>query len=791
MNKYLSNLCNWKMIKHIYIERYSARDSSEKQPIPLGLGLVAYSPTPRLQIIYPRTWHLNGVAPKVKKYVTPFLGLVYFIFTSAFLLPTFGYAQTKNFTISEAITGMSGKFAVKNLKQLQWMGSSDYYAYVQEDSVKQIVKVNASSFQWSEWITLQHVNTILAKQNIKALTNFPALNYLSANECYFQHDQKIILLNANRLEDIQMEVIAELPKDASEVMVDTNKMSVAFVSEDNLMVSYRNAKPIKITKDGSKNLVYGQSVHRNEFGIDKGIFWSTNGNFIAFYKMDQSMVEDYPIIDWSKTPAVANNIKYPFAGRTSHQVSLGIFDCKTAKTIYLQIDGPKEQYLTAVSWSPDERYIYVTVLNRDQNHAVMQRYDITGGHAVKKVLEEKNEKYVEPQHPLYFVENNPNEFLRWSQQDGYMHLYHYKNEELVGQLTKGKWIVNELLGYNKTKNEILFMASEASPMQKNLYAVNLSTKEIRRVSTTLATHTCKLSASGNYVLDSYAGHNYPRNIEVLNIVNGSEKRILTAPNTLTEFQLAKVEDIKLKASDDTELIGKLIYPTNFDANKRYPVIVYLYNGPHVQLNKDMFPYSGNLWYDYMAQKGYFVFVLDGRGSSNRGFAFESVTFRQLGTIELEDQLRGVAYLKSLPFIDANRMGIHGWSFGGFMTTSMMLKHPEVFVCGVAGGPVMDWSMYEVMYTERFMDTPDQNKEGYQNSLLLDKVKNLQGKLLLIHGTEDDVVLWQHSIQFVKKAVDEGKQVDYFVYPGHPHNVRGKDRVHLMQKVSDYFDLYLK
>jgi dipeptidyl-peptidase-4 len=193
----------------------------------------------------------------------------------------------------------------------------------------------------------------------------------------------------------------------------------------------------------------------------------------------------------------------------------------------------------------------------------------------------------------------------------------------------------------------------------------------------------------------------------------------------------------------------------------------------------------------MAQHGYIVFTMDGRGSSNRGYTFESATWGKLGTVEMEDQLKGVDYLKSLPFVDANRLGVHGWSFGGFMTTSLMLRHPGVFKVGVAGGPVMDWSMYEIMYTERYMNTPQQNPEGYKNSALFDKVKNLKGKLMLIHGTDDATVVWQHSINFLKKAVDENVQVDYFVYPGYEHNVRGKDRIHLMQKITDYFDTYLK
>jgi dipeptidyl-peptidase-4 len=485
-------------------------------------------------------------------------------------------------------------------------------------------------------------------------------------------------------------------------------------------------------------------------------------------------------------------VKYPFAGNTSHQVTLGVYHINTGKTIYLKTGEPKEQYLTNMTWSPDEKYIYINLVNRAQNHTWLNKYNASTGEFIKTLFEEKNEKYVEPQHPLYFVDNQANEFIYWSQRDGYTHLYLYNSEgKLMKQLTKGAWIVNEILGYNKKLNKIVFTSSKESPLQKNIYTVNIETGKIDKKSSVDATHTATLSANGNYLLDNYTNQHIPRNINLVNVHTGDTTNILSAPNPLVDYQTANVELKELKADDGTVLYSKIIYPIDFDESKSYPAIVYLYNGPHVQLNKDAFPFSGNLWYDYMAQKGYFVFVLDGRGSANRGFEFESIIHRQLGTIEMQDQLVGINYLKSLPYIDTNRLGIHGWSFGGFMTTSFMLRNPGIFKAAVAGGPVLDWSMYEIMYGERYMDTPKENPEGYSTSLLFNKIKNLQGKLLLIHGTDDATVVWQHSLRFLKQAVSDNVQVDYFVYPGYEHNVRGKDRVHLMQKISDYFDENLK
>jgi len=709
------------------------------------------------------------------------------------LISTSLLAQQKNFTMKEAVLGMSSTFAVKNLNQLQWMGSSEFYSHVITNDTEKVIMAYSPQTGESEMIiALEKMNQLLSKAGVKELKGFPALHWINNVNFYIFHDNKYIQFNTLARDSSQLQVLAQVSPKAEHQLLDIQSKQVAYVEQDQIYIAGNNASPTKVTQDGSQSIVYGQSVHRNEFGIDGGLFWSPMANHLAFYRMDQSMVEDYPVVDWTSVPAKVNMIKYPMAGRASHHVTVGIYNVKTAQTIYLQTGEPKDQYLTSVTWSPDEKYIFVALLNRDQNHLKLNKYDAANGALVKTLFEEKHDKYVEPQNALYFIDKNPDQFVWWSQRDGYMHLYLYNEDgSLIRPLTKGPWLVNEVLGYNKKNQELVYTSTQASPMEKNVYAVNVNTGAMRAITNTNAVHTAQLSANGNFLIDVYTSQSTPRNIEVIDVNTRAEKRILTASNTLTDYKLATVELVKLYASDSTLLYAKLMKPADFDPAKKYPVIVYVYNGPHVQLNKNTFPYSGNLWYDYMTQKGYLVFVLDGRGSSNRGMAFESATHRNLGTLEMDDQLVGVVYLKSLPYVDSNRMGVHGWSYGGFMTTSFMLRKPDVFKVGVAGGPVLDWSMYEIMYTERYMDSPEQNKEGYAANVLLDKVKNLKGKLLMIHGTDDDVVVWQNSVLFQKKCVDEGVQMDYYVYPAHPHNVRGKDRVHLMQKISDYFDANLK
>lgn len=696
-----------------------------------------------------------------------------------------GFSQTQQFTMNDAVLGLRTNLAVKNIRDFSF--SNDGKSYLQ--MVKNAYLITDIATNKSDTlVSLYQVNQNLsADQKLKALS---PLKFLNNSKAYFSQKGKYFWLQKTG-NSWQKTEFASIPEDAENAQLLPDNQTIIYTIKNNLFVNI-NGKTLKITDDQNENIINGQSVHRNEFGIDGGIFAAPNFQKIAFYRMDQSMVTDYPIIDWNVTPAENHNIKYPMAGNKSHEVSIGIFDVKTQTKKFLNIEGDKEQYLTSVTWSPDSKSIFVAVLNRAQNHMKLNQYDAETGNLVKTLFEEKDEKYVEPQHPLTFLPGSNKDFIWQSQRTGYNHLFWYNTDKgLVKQITKGDWLVNEILGFNEKKKEIYFSSTKETPLEKHLYKVNLQTTKITRLDKDAGVHNGILSKEGTHLYDVFANASTPRIANIINTQTLQTKNILTAENPLKNFQRPEIQNITLKADDGTPLYGKLILPTDFDKTKKYPVIVYLYNGPHLQLVTNNFPASGNLWYEYMAQRGYIVFTMDGRGSSNRGTQFEQAVFRNLGETEMKDQLKGVEYLKSLPFVNAEKMGIHGWSFGGFMTTSFMLKYPEVFKAGVAGGPVIDWNMYEIMYTERYMDTPKENPEGYAKANLLDKVQNLKGKLLMIHGAQDDVVVWQHSVKFLKSAVDKGVQLDYFVYPGHPHNVSGKDRVHLMQKVTDYFDLYLK
>lgn len=703
-----------------------------------------------------------------------------FLITGSFLL-----AQNQKYTIAEAVNGLRSNLAVKNISQFSW--SDDNKSFYQGVKNGYLV-TEVQSMKQDTLVSLFQLNKNLAAD--RKLKSFPRINFINKDKGYFTKGSQYFWIQRSGKE-WKVTDWNSLDENAENTELLSDNSGFVYTVKNNLFLN-KNGKVVAITDDQDENIVNGKSVHQQEFGISKGIFISPDNSKIAFYRMDQTMVNDYPIIDWSVVPAVNKNIKYPMAGSKSHHVTLGIYDIKTNKTTFVKTEGDAEQYLTVITWNPDSKSIFIGILNRDQNDLQMNQYDAASGNFVKTIFEEKSDKYVEPQHPLTFFPNSTTDFIWQSERSGFNHLFHYNIDKgLIAQITKGNWLVTELLGFNEKKKEIFYTSTQETPLERHLYKVNWNTFKTEKLTNQAGMHTGILSKDGNHLYDSYSNANTPRIVNVINTNTLKSKNLITSENTLKNYQRPEIKNVTLNADDGTPLYGKLILPTDFDASKKYPVIVYLYNGPHLQLITNSFPASGNLWYEYMAQRGYIVFTMDGRGSSNRGQKFEQAVFRHLGETEMKDQLKGVAYLKSLPYVNADKMGIHGWSFGGFMTTSFMLKHPEVFKVGVAGGPVIDWNMYEIMYTERYMDSPENNPEGYKQANLLDKVQNLKGHLLMIHGAQDNVVVWQHSIKFLKAAVDNGVQLDYFVYPGHEHNVLGKDRVHLMQKVTDYFDEYLK
>ncbi len=699
-------------------------------------------------------------------------------------------AQEKQLTAQDLIPGGKNtyRFVPQSPKQLSFVGDS--YIYRQGDT---LLIARPGQKKRAVWLTLDRLNQGLEEAGLKAVKSIPAFSVEERDgtpRLGLWLQSSLLLFNP---ETAWVDYRIPYRKGDTNFAYEPHHKRLAVTQGRDLVVIDSDSNRTVVAHDDNEAVSFGASnVHRNEFGISKGIFWSPQGNAVAFYRMDESRVTDYPLVDISARTAALKAIKYPMAGMASHEVKVGVCHLASGDTVYLRTPGEKDQYLTNIAWSPDESCIYLQRLNRAQDTSRLEAYDATTGRLLRTLFTETSEKYVEPQHPIIFLPGHDDRFVLLSRRDGYHHLYLYNTEgRLLRQLTSGPWEVLSATPSPDGKS-LLITSTEASPLETNLYKVSVASGRRTRLTPQNGVHNIRLSRSGRYAIDLFSNHETPRITQIINTANGKVETLLTAENPYKGYALPSVVSGTLTAADDTTtLYYRVTRPPHFDPEKKYPVIVYVYGGPHAQMVTDRFLWGASGNDLLMATRGYVVFTLDNRGSANRGLPFEAVTHHRLGEEEMADQMRGIAWLQAQPWCDTTRIGVHGWSYGGFMTTNLMLTHGDVFKVGVAGGPVIDWKYYEVMYGERYMGTPQKNPEGYKGSNLNLKAGNLTGHLLLIHCDTDPVVVWQHSLSFLKSCIQAGTYPDYFVYPGHAHNVIGPERVHLYEKVIRYFDDYLK
>lgn len=688
-----------------------------------------------------------------------------------------GISQKSTLTLKDAVLNQFRLYGPDRINSFNWIPGTDAYSFLSKKA-DTLYTSKPSATSNSVVFTLADLNSAAKLK----LSNLMGISWLNQQEVLVVDGANYIAYNQQTK---KARVIQMLAEEAQNNLFHEKSEAIAYTIENNVFVQNKLGAKFQVTSHTDKNIVAGQSIARNEFGISGGLFWSTNGQYLAFYEKNESEVHDYPLLDISKTPGEAMLIKYPMAGQKSERPKVGVFSLATQKTVYISPKGASDDYLTNVVFTPDNKYVLIAELNRDQNHYYLNVYDVETGAFVKTLVEEQNEKWVEPEFPAFFPSEASNNFIWISEKDGFNNLYYYDfNGKLIKQLTANKFVVKEILTARKNGKEIYFTATSENATNTLVYKVDLSGKQ-QLVTPTEGTHSFAVNDAGTYFMDSYSSNKIAQHVELYTSSNKKAKLLLNSSDKLGSVAIGNSEIGSIIGKDGSKLYTRLIKPSNFDPTKKYPVMVYVYGGPHAQMITNSWLDGANLWMYWMAEQGYLVFTIDGRGSANRGFAFESQIHRRLGDVEMEDQLSGVDYLKSLPYVDANRLAVHGWSFGGFMTTSLLLRHPDVFKVGVAGGPVTDWKYYEAMYGERYMDRPEQNVEGYKNASLLNHAANLKGDLLLIHGTIDDVVVMQHNYALVKKFVDLGIQMDFFPYPMHKHNVTGKDRVHLIEKVLTY------
>lgn len=700
-------------------------------------------------------------------------------------------AQQQPLTLKDAVLKAGTELAPERLRGLQWIEGAQQYSYVKGE---QLMRGDIGKTTDRVLVELSAINAQLPDS--AQLKAWLPITWSNANRFTFLHNQR---LYAYDLAKSELQALTRIEAGAGHEEIEPVTGAVAFVKDDNILVMRAGQgknKPTVITGDGGNGIVNGQSVHRNEYGVEKGLFWAPKGGKLAFYRMDESMVSTYMLEDIGTKPSTFEPIRYPMAGQASHHVTIGVHDMTSGNTVFLKTGEPKDQYLTNISWEPDEQYLLVAHLDRATQNLRMVRYDATTGEAKGTVFTERDEKYVEPLQPARFLKSRPAQFIWRSNRDGWQHLYLYDlRKGLIRQLTKGAWEVKEIVGLDPKESFAIVEGTAAidpkdprGATETHLYRVELASGKTIRLTSEPGTHHGQLSSDGAYLLDAWSSLSVPNRSVIRDTRTGSVvKTLVDAKDPFAGHQVGTIELLTIEGENGDRLNARLIKPSAFDSRRRYPVLIYVYNGPHVQLVTNSFLGGASPWMLHAAERGYLVWTVDGHGSQWRGKAFEQIIHRQLGLTEVKDQMRGVEWLKQQPWVDGDRLSVHGWSYGGHMTTALLLRNPAVFKAGVAGGPVMDWSLYEVMYGERYMDTPQENPEGYAATDLTRAARDLKDPLLIITGGKDDTVLPEHSYQFLKACVTAGAQVDFFNYPGHGHNVRGKDRLHLMEKVLGYID----
>ncbi len=665
---------------------------------------------------------------------------------------------------------------------VRWVGASDSYATVEQNV---LVAYDARTAKKRTLITVEELNQLLA-------TNFKTMPAYA-----FEEDGSLVVTAHNQrtvidLKTKQITSRSQIPTGGENLTRQSGKGGLYAYTKKNNLYLFDGQKEIAVTSYDDPNIVCGQTVSRNEFGISGGIFFSPDATKLAFYRKDESRVTDFPLLDIQTRTGELKSIKYPMNGMASEHVSLGVYDIATGKTIYLNVtDFDEERYLTNITWSPDSQRIYIQVLDRAQHNVHLNSYSASTGQMLKQILTEHNDRWVEPQHPLVFLESDPTRFIyATDNRDGYWNLYLCNDEGQIERLTKTDASVAYVA---QDAKHVYYTSAEVSPIDNHLFRVEIATGKQTRLTKAEGWHTVAVSKSGRYFLDTYSSLHVPRVVELGRTDLKPARELFRAEDPTAGYNYSEITIGTVKSADGKyDNYYRLIKPLDFDPTKKYPVILYVYGGPHSQMVQNTYLAQLRRWEMYMAQRGYVVFVMDNRGTSNRGAEFEKAINRQCGQAEMADQMEGMKWLMSHEWVDKDRIGVHGWSYGGFMTISLITNYPDVFKVGVAGGPVIDWKWYEIMYGERYMDNTQNNPEGFELTSLINKATNLKGKLLICQGAVDNVVVWQHSLSFVQECVRNNiHSIDYMPYPTAEHNVYGRDALHLYNKITNYFEDYLR
>ncbi len=579
---------------------------------------------------------------------------------------------------------------------------------------------------------------------------------------------------------------------------------IAFVRDNNLFVKdMASGVEKQITTDGSHNAIINGTcdwVYEEEFGFTKAFFWSPDGKYIAYYRFDESRVKEYTLTYYGELYPELDTYKYPKAGEDNSLVDIYIYDVATGKAVKVDVGQETDQYIPRIKWTADAAKLAVQRLNRLQNHLDILLADASTGNT-SVIYTEDNLYYIDITDDLTFTPDGKY-FIMSSEKSGYNHLYYYSMDgKLVKQLTSGNWDVTKMYGYDADAKKIYYQSAERSPLDRDVYAVNLKGKKTL-ISTKVGTNNANFSSAYNYFINSWSDANTPP-VYTVNKADGKEVRVLednhALVNRLKEYAISPVEfftlttpEITLPSGEQVELNAWRILPTNFNPEKKYPVLLSIYGGPGSQEVTNSWGGFNLMWFQMLAENGIMVISVDNRGTGARGEVFKKMTYKELGKYETLDYIETAKYMSELPYVDKDRLGIFGWSYGGFMASNTLFQGADFYSTAIAVAPVTNWRYYDNIYTERYMRKPQDNASGYDENSPINHVDKLKGHYLLVHGGADDNVHPQNTMDLVSALVAADKQFDLMIYPNKNHGIYGGNtRYHLFKKMTDFLYKNLK
>jgi dipeptidyl-peptidase-4 len=688
------------------------------------------------------------------------------------------FPQTKNFTTADIFS--SSKFRDEALSGAHWSKNGDGIYHYKVDSaagVTNFFKYNVANGDQKVVATV----TAILRNHPREIKKFE-------HHIWSPDERRILFtgtLPARRpktggnfsifdLETKQLRALTSNNNAQASVQFSPDGKSIAFVRDNNLMLmELESGEERQLTSDGQPHLLNGlfDWVYEEEFSIIEAWQWSPDGAYIAYWQTDERPLPRFDIALYDSLHLNWNRMRYPKAGDPNSTVKIGVVDIKSGKTVWMDIGANEDMYVPRIEWFPAGNRLAIQRLNRLQNKNELLIGDAITG-KTKVILTETDDKWVEVHDNLFFLSKS-DQFLWTSERDGYNHIYLYNlHGKLIRQLTKGQWDVAEINAVDETSRLVYFLASEATPLENHLYAVDLNGQNFKRITKHPGWHRIDFSPNYKHYIDTYSQIDSPPQIGLF-ANNGDLKRMLVEnkQDALNEYRLSRYEFFSFTTSDSVQLNGYILKPPDFDAGTQYPVLMYVYGGPGSQTVQNQWEGRRGLWFQMLAQNGYIVASVDNRGTGARGAAFKKVTYKNLGEWEAHDQIEAAKYLGSLPYVDQSRIGIFGWSYGGFMAALCMFKGNDVFKAGISVAPVTHWKFYDSIYTERYMQTPQLNPEGYRKTAPINFAQNLKGNLLLVHGTADDNVHFQNSVELVNELIKHNKQFETMFYPGRYHGIR--------------------